>query len=435
MQHERKQIVRNLGWSVVGKAYNILGAFLSGVIVARYLGPEQYGLMNYVISYVFLFQTLAQCGLDGIEIREEAKGQEDYRLLIGTATGIRLIAGSLMVGAALLTSYLMDANAEVFALVAIYSVVIWASSLTTIRNYFMSQVKNEYVVKSEIVRTTFCLLIKLMMMLLHANLYWFMFACSLDVVLLGTGYWAAYRSQIGSIREWCFSWAVAKRLLTESLPLLLTSAAVIVYQRIDQVMLGQMVDNEAVGYFATACRFAEVLLLVPSILADTFVPVLVAEREQDEASYRQMAQRFMSLTTWLCMILAALVAALAWPLIRYTFGADYLPAVVLLQVLCIKAVTNAVGYIGGRMIIIEGIQRVVFLRDVLGCMVCVGLNWLLLPHYGAVAAAVVAILSSLMAGYLADALIPSFRTIFRMQTRSLFLGWLELKNVKNIIKN
>ena len=72
----KEAIVQNLFWAVVGKIVNLFGGLLVGIIVARYLGPEQYGLMSYVISYVFLFQTFALFGLDSIEIREEARGQK-----------------------------------------------------------------------------------------------------------------------------------------------------------------------------------------------------------------------------------------------------------------------------------------------------------------------------------------------------------------------
>ena len=70
LSDNRKNILQNLGWSVVGKLTTLGGSLLVGLIVARYLGPERYGLMNYVISIVFLFQTLSVFGLDQIEVRE-----------------------------------------------------------------------------------------------------------------------------------------------------------------------------------------------------------------------------------------------------------------------------------------------------------------------------------------------------------------------------
>ena len=69
----RKNILKNVYWAVLGKIINILSGLFVGILVARYLGPENFGLMNYVISYVTLFSILANFGLDNIEIRELSK--------------------------------------------------------------------------------------------------------------------------------------------------------------------------------------------------------------------------------------------------------------------------------------------------------------------------------------------------------------------------
>jgi len=90
---------------------------------------------------------------------------------------------------------------------------------------------------------------------------------------------------------------------------------------------------------------------------------------------------------------------------------------------------------GGTMIIAEGLQKWVFFRDILGCVVCVGLNWILLPYYGAIAAALVAVVTNIMAGYVADLLIPAYRHIFRQQTKALLLGWRDLVHIKQLLKS
>ena len=86
----KKKVLGNLAWAVAGKTVNLAGTLVLGIIVARYLGPEQYGLMNYVFSYVFLFQILASFGLDSIEVREESKGCVPYTTVLGTAFRIKV---------------------------------------------------------------------------------------------------------------------------------------------------------------------------------------------------------------------------------------------------------------------------------------------------------------------------------------------------------
>ena len=391
LSETKEAIVQNLFWAVLGKVVTLISGLLVGIIIARYLGPKQYGLMNYVISYVFLFQTFALFGLNAIEIREEARGVEPYQKIIGTAFGLKMILAVVFILLTIITSYFMDADFYTTSLITIYSLTIVLNTFNVIRNYFTAIVQNEYVVKSEIGRTIFCILIKLVLLWLHASLTVFMIAYMLDTALLASGYIMAYRYKIGSIRRWTFDKKYAIFLMKESFPLLLTSAAVIVYQRIDQVMIGQMINKESVGYFSVASRFVEVLIYIPMMLSQTITPVLVKAREHSIDEYIIKAQQFMNLSVWLSLLASGFLSCISYWLIKYTFGSAYMPAVIVLQIMAFKTASVALSNTAGAMLVTEGLQRYAIFRDGLGCIACIALNYILLPRYGIVAAAVVAI--------------------------------------------
>ncbi|MCR5181081.1 MAG: flippase, partial [Bacteroidaceae bacterium] len=327
----------------------------------------------------------------------------------------------------------LESDAEAIILVIIYSASIFCNCFVVIRNYFLAIVQNEYVVKSEIMRTLLGSCIKLALLWAHASLLWFVVASVFDFVLLSGGYITAYRKQVGSLLDWTFDKVYARVLFSQGLPLLLTSAAVIIYQRIDQIMIGNMIDKASVGYFSTASKFVEVLIFVPTMLARTITPVLVTKLKENVHDYRQKAQVFMNITFWLSVILASLVAVSSYWIVLYTFGERYLPAVAVLQVLAFKAPSVALSTTAGSMLVIEGLQGWAVLRDLFGCVVCIGLNFYFLPQYGIMAAAVVAILSNLAAGYLADAFIPVYRHLFVHQTKALLFGWKDLIHLKQFL--
>ena len=433
LSETKEAIVQNLFWAVLGKIANLVSGLIVGILVARYLGPEQYGLMNYVISYVFLFMTFSAFGLDAIEVREEARKEKDYQTIIGTAFGLKILFSLLFMALVILTSWQMDADAYTTTLVAIYSLTIILNSFGVIRNYFLAIVQNEYVVKAEISRTLLGIAIKVLLLLLGASLTWFLVAYTLDGLLLASGYWMAYRVKVGRISEWRYERKYALFLLKESFPLLLTNVAVIVYQRIDQVMIGQMINKESVGYFSVASRFVEVLLYIPMMLAQTITPVLVRTREQSEQEYVKKGQQFMNLSLWLSLLAAAVTSMLSYWIILLTFGEAYLPAVAILQVMSFKAASVALSNTAGAMLVTEGLQRYAILRDGFGCIVCVVLNYLLLPRYGIMAAAFVAIASNVAAGYLADAMIPAYRHLFVRQTKALLLGWKDVLSLRTLL--
>lgn len=429
------KITKNVGWAVAGKTVSLLGGLLVGIFVARYLGPEQYGLMNYVISYVCIFQVLATFGLDSIQIREESRRPEERDVIIGTAFTIKIVLAVVTLAAVAVSVMITETDSFTRWMIMLYSISIVLNSLNVIRNHFTSLVWNEYVVKTEISRTVIGALIKIGLLFAEAGLGWFIAVYTFDFVLLASGYCTSYRLKIDRIRLWRFDVKWAKYLVAQSFPLMLTGAAVMIYQRIDQVMIGKMVDSASVGQFSVASKFVEVLIFIPTIMAQTVAPILVQTREKNDEEYKRKSQMFMNITIWGSFLLAAAMSLISYYLIILTFGEKYLPAVAILQILSFKAVSVAMSNTAGQLLIIEGLQKYAILRDGFGCVICVIFNFLLIPRFGAAGAAVVAILSNLSAGYVADLFIPQYRHLFRMQTKALLLGWKDILKIKTLLKS
>ena len=428
----KEKVVRNVVWAVTGKVVTLLGGLLVGIFVARYLGPEQYGLMSYVMSYVALFQVLASFGMDQIEIREESKTPEEKDKIIGTAFALKIGFAAITIGLVCLTAWLFEADSFTKWMIMLYSLSMVMNSFGVIRNYFTSLVWNEYIVKTEITRTLIGAGIKVVLLLLHAPLVWFIAATLFDTMLIAGGYLVSYRSKIDSIRKWQFDKETAKYLIKQSFPLLLSGAAVVVYQKIDQVMLGNMLNKEAVGYYAVAAAFISIIGFIPTVLSQTVTPILVQAHTQDQEDYRQKAQLFMNISTWVIIVICILVCLLSHPLICYTYGAQYLVAIPILQITIFKEIGYALAQTSGTIIITESIQRPVVFRNLIGCIVCILLNLLLIPKYGVIGAAISSVITAFCTGYLSHAIIPQYRHIFKLQTRSILQGWKNIVNIKSL---
>lgn len=428
------KVFRNLYWAVLGKVVTLLGSLFVGILVARYLGPEQYGLMSYVISYVSLFQIFAMFGMTSIEIREMARDGADINSILGTVFRIKFVLAIITVFLVIGTALIFETDTFTILMISLYSLSIILNRFTVIRSYFTSIVWNEYIVKTEITRTLFGASIKIILLLLRAPLWAFIAATVFDIVILSLGYVYAYKTKIGSMSLWKYDWNLAKYLLKQSLPILFSGAAVVVYQQIDQVMIGNMIDKESVGYFSVAAKFTEIIIFIPTILCQTISPILVRLKDKSMEEYLKKSQIFINILVWSTFIISSLVALLSKWLIGFTFGSQYAEAVSVLQVLSFKAVAVALSVAAGNIIIIEKIQKYTMFRDVLGCVFCVCLNLLLIPSLGVIGAAIVAILSNIVAGYVSDLFIPTYRHIFKMQTKAIFCGWLDLLKIKTILQ-
>lgn len=436
IEGNKGKILTNVAWATMGKVVNMAGALFVGILVARYLGPERYGLMNYVISYVTIFTVISGFGLDNIEIRELAKSPEQCDEILGTCFGLRWLFSIIAFLLVCFSLVLHKADGFTTAMILAYSSTLFLQNFNIIRNYFFSIVKNEYVVKTEMTRTVVGAALKIALLLMKAPLEWFILATAFDAFLIASGYTLSFKSTVGSLRKWRFNRERSLFIVRESWPLVLSGAAVIVYQRIDQVMIGDMIGNESVGYFATAGKFLELILFVPMILTQTIVPVLISSRETTPAMlFEKKKEQFVGIIVWVSIVLAFIFSVFSYWLIALTFGEKYLAAVPVLQIMVWKTVGMALSNTSGQIIIMEGKQKWAVVRNLAGCAVCVLLNLVMIPKYGIIGSAWVTILTLFTSGFLSNFLIPPYREVFKLQCRGLLYGWKHTLELKQILRN
>lgn len=434
ISEKKKKALTNIAWAISGKIVSLASVLVVGIIVARYLGKEQYGIMNYVVSFVAIFQVFADFGLDFIQIREESKDPVQRDKIIGTTFTLKLIFAAITLVAIFVTAFALEKDASIRSYILIYALSVILNTTWVSRNHFTSIVWNEYVVKTEISRTLIGVLIKVALVLLHLPLLWFIVSLVIDSLLLAVGYTTSYISKIDSVRKWHFDAALARYMLRQSFPLLLSGAAIIVYNRIDQMMIGKMIDQSHLGVYSVAVRFAELLVFVPTIISQTISPMLVEARQGSVERYEDLSRVFMNVTVAVCVLLALLTSLLSYPIVYFTFGPTYIGAASVLSVLAFKVIGDALSQTSGQLMIIEGIQKYASVRNVIGCVTCVVLNLLFIRRYGIHGAAYVALITIFVSGTLADFIIPSYRHIFYKQVKAICVGWMDIIHIKTLLR-
>ena len=105
-----KKYFANTSWLASERIFAIVLTLAVGIYVARYLGPGQFGLLSYAISFVGLFSMLATLGLDQIVVRElvTSPGQTDS--LLSTVFWLKIAGSILVLGLTLLTLVLSSSD-------------------------------------------------------------------------------------------------------------------------------------------------------------------------------------------------------------------------------------------------------------------------------------------------------------------------------------
>ncbi|MBT8383680.1 MAG: oligosaccharide flippase family protein, partial [Ignavibacteria bacterium] len=88
-----KKYFANTSWLFFERVLRIIISFVVVIYVVRYLGPKDFGLYSYVISFMWLFASISTLGLETITVREIVKQPEKKDELIGTVFTLRLFGG------------------------------------------------------------------------------------------------------------------------------------------------------------------------------------------------------------------------------------------------------------------------------------------------------------------------------------------------------
>jgi PST family polysaccharide transporter len=202
---------------------------------------------------------------------------------------------------------------------------------------------------------------------------------------------------------------------------MLSSIAVMIYMKIDQIMIGQMLGNDAVGIYSAAVRISEIWYFIATAVAASVLPAILEAKKHSEGQYRQRLQGLFDLMTWMAIIVAFPVTFFATPLVTMLFGADYSEAGGVLAIHVWATVFVFLGVAGGNWFLAENQQLISLQRTALGAVVNVLLNILLIPMMGVVGAAWATLISYAIAAMLSDVLQRATRDMFMMKLKSFNL--------------
>jgi len=205
--------------------------------------------------------------------------------------------------------------------------------------------------------------------------------------------------------------------------LLLSGLTIMLYMRIDQVMLAEMVGEREVGLYSAALRLSEVWYVIPTIIISSVMPSLTEARARSEELYYQRLQQLFTYLARVAYLVAVLMTVLANPLIHLLYGESYSQAGSILAVHIWAAVFVFLGVGMGPWVINEGLTSLFFFQTLFGALVNVALNIALIPLLGGLGAAIATLVSQLTAAYFALALFRRTRTIFAMENKALFKFW------------
>lgn len=417
-----RDILSNTGWLFAERILRMGVGLIVVVWVARYLGPVQYGNFNYALAFAALFGTFATLGLDGIVVKEIVLDPSSRNEILGTAFSLKFLGG-LFASAAALGIITLHRPEDPLTrwLVGITAAGMIFQAFDAIDFFFQSQIQSRFTVWAKSAAFFVISLVKIVLILVQAPLIAFAWAGLAEFALGAMGLLTAYRLNGHSVKAWTATMARGRDLLKNSWPLILSGIMIMVYMKIDQIMLGELVGDEAVGIFSAAARLSEIWYFIPVIIASSVFPSLVKSKKLGDEIYYYQIQRYYDFNALLAYCLAIPAYLLSDHIVFLLYGALYAGAEKIFAIHIWTCLFVFMGVAREKYLLNEGKFKFSFFCSVMGCVTNVVLNYILIPKYHGSGAAIASLCAQFVSAYLSSFFLSAPLNAGIMQTKAIFI--------------
>lgn len=401
----------------------MLTSLFVSIWLVRYLGPEKYGFFSYSQSYVGLFTVFASLGLDSVVVRDLLKEKNANYEIMGTAFWLKLIGsfGALVV-LFLTTKFIFKAQRDstLIYIIAFSSIF---QSFNVIDFYFQSKVKSKFVVYANIITLVISSVTKVVLILINATIFAFAWALFFDSIVFAflLIYYYLKEGTTFRINNLIFNKYRAILLLKDSWPLVLSGFVITIYMKIDQVIIKDILGNEAVGQYSVAVRISELWHFIPMVIGSSFLPAIINVKKQNEQLYYARLQKLYILMIWIALGIAIPVSLCSNMLVELLYGKAYSQAASVLNIHIWSGVFVFIGVASSNWLFSENLQKYSLINTTIGAIINVALNYILIPKLGIIGAAWATLIAYFIAAYLSLFLWKKTRINFINISKALFL--------------
>lgn len=418
MSNYRQGAIVMLGEKLVKMASQLLIM----ILMARYLGPSDLGSLMYCYALASIFIFLNNFGLNSLLVKWLAEEPHNSRHLLRHAFSLRFAAAVASVGLANLAGlWLVEDNARVLLLlISLYHLLM---PISIIEWYFQARGRADLSAYGLIAGSVVGFIIRLAVLILGVDILWLGAAYSLELVAVATVYAIIWRKEkLAGNAE--ISKEALIRMAGQALPLLLSGAVIMLYMRIDQLMLGYMVGDEEVGIYSAAVRLSEAWYFVGLTILSVYFPRFLQVRQEcGEQAYFSAIVSIGRLLVWGALVLVLVTSLISNWLVGWLYGAEFNRSSDVLVITIWSVVFVYMGTTLAKHYIAIGRTKLLLYRSVLGLLVNSGFNLFLIPAWGAFGAAIGLLVSQFCVGLLFP-LFASDKNEMRMVLRIIIpLKW------------
>lgn len=395
-----KKLISNSFWMMASKIYSMLVSLIVGSLSARYLGPSNYGLLNYGTAIISFFTTVSALGLSFTLVVDMLKKPDKCGSFLGTALMMRLVAALVsFVGIFAIVAVLEPENKLLQTVTMLQAISVILNSYEVLLYWFQMKLQMRFVTIASMIALTITGIWRISLLALGASVEFFALSNSVTALVCG-GIVAVifFKRDHPKLRV---SVQDGIYLLKGSYHFIISGLAVTLYSQLDRIMLGKLLSTEMVGFYSAAMVIATMWEFVPHALINSARPVITELKQKDEQEYLSKYKLLLLSISLLGILVCFVVLILGRVAVYILYGPTYEPATVVLKILIWSTSFAMIGTARVVWLVNEGIGGYEKYFTIMGSIVNIVLNALFIPIWGIAGAAITTLISQLFVAILA----------------------------------
>lgn len=391
--------IKNASWIIVCRVVQSLISLIIGICTARYLNPDNYGLLDYAKSVIAFVAPFAQLGLPNVLVDEIISRPEQEGKTLGTSLVSSVIASLFCIGGCL--AFVSVANAgetDTLIVCALYSISLIFQVTEMVQYWYQAKLMSKYVSVTSLAAYIVIAAYKVYLLATGKSVYWFAVSTAFDYMIISVVLVLIY-NKLGGGRL-SFSWDVFKRLFSRSKYYIISSLMVTLFSQTDKIMIKIMIGNAENGYYAAATTCAAMTSFVFSAIIDSFRPIILSNKKDDQVSYEKNVTRLYSIMIYIALLQSVVLTVFAKYVVGILYGKAYVAAIPILQIITWYSAFSYMGPVRNIWILAEGKQKYLWQINLIGALLNIAGNFILIPLLGACGAAIASVATQFFTNFI-----------------------------------
>ncbi|NML38530.1 flippase [Chitinophaga sp. G-6-1-13] len=383
-----RKVFENSSWLLIDKISKLFPGILVLALMARHLGPRVFGIWNYTIAFSAIMTSIAVLGMDKLVIKELMASEEDQSRIVSTIAFMRLTAALACMLFSTFLVHLINPGPVYLLCIIFSSFTVLLQSFDVMDGFY--QVNNSLktvIVPKVTVFLLFCA-IKCVAIFCNASLPAFLWITLLELVTTYVWILGKYSLQFSPPSLRLVSLRMAGRLLGNSWVLIMANLVVVLFMKVDNILLNILATPEELGNYVVAVRISELWYALPTVVSTAMLPMLFRKKEEDQSAYLQTLGRWLRISCFISLSLAIVISLSAGMLIQLLYGSAYATAASILRIHIWSAIPVFLMMVVVQYLFVEGKFKLYLYSNVAGLILNVAINLLMIPHNGGKGAAI-----------------------------------------------